>query len=220
MTEQTIAAAIATAQPPIVAVEQPAAPKVQTLATDLPPEALAARIQQAKDSARRELLAEFGAVDPAAIKAALEQARATEEAKKSDAQRLAELDLRVKAQSDALGVAVAQTASRITAEQKAAIDAIAGNDPVTWLRTHAALAPTWGQAAASVAPAAPAAPTAAPIITPPVQLATTAPIAPAPAPTNQTSAVDHAAVYASLDGNPFARAAYLERYGSACYPKT
>jgi hypothetical protein len=201
--------------PVVPAVVAPVVPPTVTVA-DLPPEALRQRLEQAAHAAQTKLLADLGIADVAEAKAAIAAQRAAAEAQKTDAEKLAALNLRVTAQESALTVAVSQAAKNITAEQKAAVDAIAGTDSVTWLRTYAALAPTWGGAPVPVVPVAPAAPAApaAPIIT------STAPAAPAPAPTNQTSPADHATVYASLKSNPFAAAAYLEKYGSACYPKT
>jgi hypothetical protein len=200
--------------PVVPAVVAPVVPPTVTVA-DLPPEALRQRLEQAAHAAQTKLLADLGIADVAEAKAAIAAQRAAAEAQKTDAEKLAALNLRVTAQESALVVAVAQAASKVTPEQKAAVDAIAGADPVTWLKTYAALAPTWGgsPAVAAVATATPAAPIA-PIIT------STAPAAPAPAPTNQTSPADHATVYASLKSNPFAAAQYLNKYGSACYPKT
>lgn len=203
---------------PTPAVQQ--TPPAQVVTVDaLPPEALSARLEQAKRSERAALLAELGITSPDEAKAAIAAHKAASEAAKSDAEKLAALNLRVTAQAEALTVAVSQAASKITPEQKAAVDAIAGQDPVIWLRTYAALTPTWGGPVTTAPPApvitTPAAPPAAPI------LASTAPPASAPTPTTQTTQPDHAAIYAQLKStNTFAAAQYLQKHGSACYPKT
>jgi hypothetical protein len=191
------------------------APTTVTVA-DLPPEALKQRLEQAAHAAQTKLLADLGIANVDEAKAAIAAQKAAAEAAKTDAEKLAALNLRVTAQAEALTVAVSQAASKITSEQKAAVDAIAGADAVAWLKTYAALAPTWGAApAATVADTPITAPAAAPI------LASTAPAAPAPAPTTQTSQPDHAAIYSSLQTtNRFAAAQYLQQHGSACYPKT
>lgn len=190
----------------------PAAKPAVTVA-DLPPEALAKRVDQAKNAARNELLAELGITDPAAAKAALKAHADALEAAKSRDLKLAELEVQVKAQNDALASSVGRVSAAITAEQKAAIDAIAGTDPAAWLRTYNALSPTWTTpapaAAAVAAVAAPAAP-------PPVSSTTAA--APAPSPAGNVSPPNHAIAYKRLSSeNPFAASIYLERHGDACY---
>lgn len=204
---------------PVVTPETPAKP--QTLATDLPPEALKARLDQAKETARRELLAELGVTDQAAVKAALDQAKATEESKKSDAQKLAELTARVTLQTEALMGVVERTKAGLTDEQKAAVTAIAGQDTALWLKTYNALAATWAKPAVST-PAAPAAPVAG--ATPPAVPAvpaSTAPTGGAPTPPSTTSPVDHSAVYQGLlQSNPFYAAGYLLQHPTAATKRT
>lgn len=204
-----------------VAPAVPQTPPAPVVTVDaLPPEALSARLEQAKRSERAALLAELGITSPDEAKAAIAAHKAASEAAKSDAEKLAALNLRVTAQAEALTVAVSQAASKITPEQKAAVDAIAGQDPVIWLRTYAALTPTWGVAPAPVVPTTPAITTPAAPPDAPI-LASTAPPASAPAPTIQTSQPDHVAIYTRLKAtNKFAAAQYLNRHGSACYPKT
>ena len=193
-------------------------PVVQVLATNLPPEALTARLDQAKRSAQKELLDSLGITDPAQAKAALDAAKAAEDAKKSNETRIAEQSLRLNSQEEGLAAAVETFAAGITPAQKAAVDAIAGQDKAAWLKAYRALAPTWNASTAPVAPAP--VPTTTPAA--PVVPASTAPAAPAPSPTSPTtSPTDHVARYASLKiTNPFAASTYLQRHGDACYPKT
>jgi hypothetical protein len=202
------------AQP--AAVVAPPVGKVVTV-DDLPPEALSKRIDQAKHAERTALLAELGIADPAEAKTAIAAHKAALEAAKTDAEKLASLNLTVANQAKALNVAVAQAASKITPEQKAAVDAIAGQDQVTWLNTYAALAPTWGTAALPVNPASLAAPTV-PVASVATTPTSTAPAAPAPAPTGTISPPNHATIYQSLTKtNPFAAAAYVNQHGDACF---
>lgn len=188
--------------PPVVV--QP--PKPHTTTDDLPPEALKARLEQAKSTARAELLAELGVADTDSAKAAIVAAKAADEAKKSDAQKLAELNTRVASYEEALGAAVAMAVAQITPEQKAVIDTIAGTDRSVWLRTYNAMVPIMAKATAP-------APTPAP--------PNTSPTTPAPpAISNNTSPPDHAAVYRKLQqDNPFAAARYLQQHGDQCAGK-
>lgn len=218
MTDPATAAPAIAAPAPVVP-ETPAA-KPQTLANDLPPEALALRIQQAKDSARRELLSELGVTDPNAAKAAIAASAAAAEAAKSDAEKLATANLRLAAYDAAIDVAVAQASREIDEKQRAAIDAIAGADKAAWLRTYGALAATWGKSAPAAAVAAIAEQVAPPA---PVVPATTTPVAVPPVPpTGASQPVDHAANYAALRmAHPFLAQQYADRFGAACYsPKS
>jgi hypothetical protein len=194
----------------------PPAAKPQVQASELPPEALSARLEQAKNSARAALLAELGVTDVDSAKSAVALARTAAEAAKSDAQKLAEAQAALTRQTEALAVAVAQAQSGLTDEQKAAVTAIAGQDQALWLKTFGALAPTWGKPALPVvpvaAPAAPVAPAAPPVAPPP---ATTAPLAPN-SPPSSTSPVNHRATYEALkQTNPFAAAGYLTSHPEA-----
>jgi hypothetical protein len=200
---------------PVVPVA-PVVPAVVTTA-DLPPEALSKRLEQAKHSAQTELLASWGVTDPAQVKSYIDAAKAAEEAKKTNETRLAEQGVKLSASEEGLTAAVDIFSASIKPEQKAAVDAIAGNDKTLWLKTYRAMAPTWGVAA----PVVTSAPIAAPPVAP-VAPTSTAPTAPAPSPTSvTTSPTDHVAVYASLKStNPFVASAYLQQHGDACYPKT
>jgi len=180
-------------------------------ASDLPPEALSKRLEQAKHAAQTELLKTLGITDVEEAKAALAAHVAQKEAAKTTEQKLAALELQAKTAAEALDTAVKQAVGRITPEQKAAVDAIAGDDKALWVKTYAAMSPTW-TTPASVATSAPAAPAA------PVVPATSAPAAPAPSPTGATSPPNHKARYAHLQTeNPFAAAAYLQKHGSDCF---
>ena len=208
------------------AAQPPAAAAPRVTVDDLPPEALSARLEQVRRAERAAFLAELGVTDPNEVKAALADAKAKAEAQKTDAEKLAALNLRVAAQSEALTVAVSQAARSITAEQKAAVDAIAGNDPAVWMKTYAALAPTWGASVTAQAAPAPAAaqPATQPQATTPAATsaatpASTSPSGGAPAPGAPTqSPVDHAAVRKQLQAiNPFAAARYANKFGDACF---
>jgi hypothetical protein len=202
------------AAPVVEAVEVPAvvtppAPPKTVATADLPPEALKQRLDQARHAKEVELLASLGIANIDEAKAAIAAHNAAKEAAKSDAEKLAALNLKVSAQADALNVAVAQVVAKITPEQKAAVDVLAGTDSAAWLKTYAALASTW------VVPVTPAADL--PTATPPLKTST-APNAPAPSPSGGTSPTNHAATYKALEAsNPFAAAAYSVKYGDACY---
>jgi hypothetical protein len=158
----------------------------------------------------------LGITDPAQAKAALDSLKAAEDAKKTDAEQLATLRMKTTSQEQALNVAIAQVTARITTEQKAAVDQIAGTDQALWLKTYGVLAPTWAAAIPAIA-------AATPIVAPAVPPApvSTAPIAPAPGPTTPTSPPDHVAVYARMKkDNPFAATAYFKQHGDACFSKT
>lgn len=197
-----------------------AAPPVAPVATrvttaDLPPEALAKRLEQAEHAAQTKLLKSLGITDVEEARTALAAHAAQKDAAKTIEQKLAALELQAKASAEALSLAVEQTAKKITPEQKAAIDALAGEDKASWMKLYAAMSPTW----AAPAPAATTTTTTALATSPaPTVPASSAPTAPAPAPTGKTSPPDHAARYKQLQNtNPFAAAAYLERHSAAIF---
>jgi hypothetical protein len=208
MTEVQGAPAQIAAIPSVVEQSTSVSPKTVTV-DDLPPEALRQRIEQAKRTAQTELLASLGIASVDDAKTAIAAHKAATEAAKTDAEKLATLNLRVTAQAEALNVAVSQAAAKMTPDQKAAVDLIAGNDQVTWLKTVAALSPTW----ATPVPATSAVPAAAqPLPT------STAPATPAPTSGAPPAAPNHAAVYKGLiAANPFAAARYADKYGDACF---
>jgi|GEM_PF-1656722 hypothetical protein len=212
-TENTAALPAAPTDTTITGTAPAAAPeKPRVQADQLPPDALSARLEQAKESARKALLAELGITDATEAKTAIADAAARKEAAKTADQRVAELSLQVANQTAALQVAVDHASKSITPEQRQAVDAIAGTDQALWLRTYGALAPTWG-----APPMAAPAPVATPHTPPP----NTAPTTPAPlANSNNTSPPDHAAVYQRLQQtNPFVAARYLQLHGDQCAGK-
>ena len=192
----------------------------QVTVADMPPEALSARLEQAKRSERSALLAELGVSDPAEAKAAIAAKRAAEESAKSDADKLAALNLTVAAQTRALTVAVNQAASQLKPEHKAVLDGIAGTDQARWLELYGQLAPTWS--AQTVQPQAAVVATTQPVVaikTPSAVVpATTSPTGGAPPPTGAQSPPNHAAVFAELNKvNPFAAQRYADKHGDACF---
>lgn len=184
------------------------------------PKWVAARLEQAKRVAATEVLRSIGAETPEQAKAAVERAKAAADAEKSAADKAAEATARAallqKERDDlhsTVGVYAAAQLSALTAEQRAAVVALAGDSPAAQLRTLDALRPTWtaalpaGNAPPPVAPAPVAAPLAAPANTAPPQGAP-----PAGAPPAQ---VDHLAVLKTLETtNPIRAARYRTTYAS------
>lgn len=204
----TTAPAAAPPAPPAAAAPAPAAaaPAAAAPADQSDPAWLEGRLARAKESERRAILNELGIDDPIKAKAALAAAKAAEEANKSSEQRAAELAAKLgttQAEAERLRGIASEHAGRmmavLTDEQKAAVVAIAGDDPAAQLRTIGALAPTWAKQAAPTTDAAPAAP----------KPATTAPAAAAPAAVSPGSPPDHKSTYSQLrHSNPFEAAAY------------
>jgi hypothetical protein len=174
------------------------------------PNWLRPRLAREVETARRALLAELGVTDPAAAKAAIADANAAAEAKKSAEQRALEASQRLTAEQGEtarLRAITQEHAARmigvLTPAQQAAVRELSPDtDPAGQLRAIGVLGPTWAAAAAaSVAPAAATTTVPAP--------ATTAPAATAPAGGVSTSEPDHKAVYRTTrTTNPFAAAAY------------
>ncbi len=191
--------ASATATAALVAQPAPTAPLED-------PSWLKDRLERATAAAEKAVLAKLGISDTEKAKAALEAAKIAEEANKSAEQKAAEYAAQLtseRARSEKLMAVATEHSARmmagLSAEQQAAVRAIAGDDPATQLRTIGALTPTWAKSAAEVQAAVEAA-------TPP---ATTAPPPNAPAPTSAGSPPDHRAVYAQMKStNPFESAAY------------
>ena len=204
------AGAVAPAAPstPVLApAPAPAAPAVAPPSAD--PEWLNGRIAQAKQSAQAELLKSLGVQNVDDVKAAIASANAKAEAEKTAETRAAELKSRLDAETARAGEqgkVIAEFAGRqmgvLTAEQKSAVMAIAGDDAGAQLRAIAALQPTW------------AAPTA--VVTPPA--VDTAPGHTAPSATNPGSPPNHRAAYeAAQKTNPFAAAEYGLRHQDEVY---
>jgi hypothetical protein len=155
------------------------------------------RLEQAERAAERKVLERLGVTDIDAASKAIQAAKAVEEANKSAEQKAAELAAKLTAQqteAERLAAVTREHAGRmlgvLTAEQQAAVKAIAGEDPAKQLQAITALGPTWSSTPAPPAPvntAPPAGPPAAEPNSPP----------------------DHRAVYESERAkNPFAAAAY------------
>lgn len=195
-TENTPAAAAVVATPPV----EPSKPHVP--ASALPDDALKARIDAAKATGRNELLKELGVTDPTQLKTALDSIKATEEARKTETEKFAELSTKEKLAQARLAVldqavtSVWETEStKLTPEQMKAVTDIAGDDVAMQVRTMNALRPTWG---------AKSAPESTAVTNP----ANTAPIPNAP-PTTTVSPTDKKAVYAGLKAkNPIIAANY------------
>jgi hypothetical protein len=167
------------------------------------------------------VLRAIGAETPEAAADAVKRARAAADAEKTAAQQAAEAQQRaatLQKERDDLHTTVGTVAtaqlSALTAEQRAAVTAIAGDNPAAQLRTIAALRPTWTVVAppapaAAPAPAAPA-PAAPP---PPAPPANTAPQAGAPPAGSPPAVTDHLAVLKGLEStNPIRAARYRTTY--------
>ena len=234
-TEATPAAAAPVAAPAPLPVA-PAAPPPAIAAPAAPPPApapvadaadpgdgslpkwVAARLEQAKRSAAADVLRTIGAETPEAAADAVKRARAAAEAEKTAAQQAAEAQARaatLQKERDDLHTTVGTYAtaqlSALTAEQRAAVTAIAGDNPAAQLRTIAALRPTWTMVAPPAPVAAPAAPPAP--VAPPAPPANTAPQAGAPPAGAPPAVTDHLAVLKGLEStNPIRAARYRTTY--------
>jgi hypothetical protein len=189
----------------------PEKPRVK--ADDLPPEALKARLDSAKEAARRELLSELGVADPKDAKAALAELKTRREAELSELERA---NVRVKelegkaAMADAFGTVITNRATAelaaLNEKARAFVTAEAGADPAKQLATIDRL-----RATGLLETAAPAVtPASAPAATAP---ATTAPRPAAPPEAGRVTQADARATYERLQTeNPFAAAAFAERH--------
>lgn len=117
-------------------------------------------IGQRLERERTKMLKDLGVESLDDAKKALEQVRAVEEQKKSDAQKRGELESTLKtereekkAMADALGAYAKSQMGSLTDAQREAVAAVAGDDPAKQLKTIEALKPTWASAAAPAAPA-------------------------------------------------------------------
>lgn len=201
----------------------PAAPdaKPHTAAADLPPEALKARLDSAKEAARRELLTELGVSDPKDVKASLAELKTRRDAEKTESERLAarvaELEGKAAKAEHATQVAARRAAAELaslTDAQRAYVAKAAGDDPLRQLETIDTLRETGLLTAPPAVPAPAQTPGAAPAAAPPTPPATTAPTAGAPPPSGTVSPVDHKATFDSLrKSNPVVAAAYARRHG-------
>jgi hypothetical protein len=190
--------------------------------------------KEAEANARKALLAELGVDDPAVLKKLADEDKKRTEERKSLEQRAAERETALKAKDDrnreleesVKSYAEGQLAG-LTEQQKAAVIAVAGNDPPKQLKAIEALRPTW----AMVAPVAPtavpngAAPAnaAPPVVQPPAAkpAAATAPSPNAPPPAGVSVVPNHLEVYTAMTSDPksphyapFSAAEYYGRYGA------
>lgn len=171
------------------------------------------RLEQAKASVLKELGVDN--IDDA--KKAFAELKAKQDAAKSDAEKAADFRTKFEAQqaeNKKLADAVAEYAGRqmlgLSAEQQAAVKAIAGDDAAQQIKAITALSPTWA-AKRDAEPLATSGTAVAPAFVP----VTTAPAPSAPSGT-VTSPPDHRAVYVELRAsNPFAAAAYAEAHPEA-----
>lgn len=171
---------------PAVPTPAPAAPTPATQSDDrAEPHWLAARLQRTEEAARKALLKDLGVEDPKDAKKALADYKARIEAEKSELQKANERAASNEAAAKERDIYRAKVESWAKAEfdglsegQKAAIERLAGDDPLKRAEAIELLRPTWASAAPAVgapAAAAPAAPAA------PAPIAAPANIAPPPA---------------------------------------
>lgn len=204
MSDQIPGPAPAEPTQPAATPAEPVKPSVP--ASALPEDALSARIAAAKATGKNELLKELGVTDPAQLKAALDSIKAAEEAKKTEAEKLAghlaELERTKATLADATAAIEsvwATESTKLTAEQLAAVDALGGQSSAAKVRALNLLRPTWVTPTAP--PQAPAAPPA-----------TTSPAPNAP-PTTTISPTDPKARHADLLAkNPVAAANYAAQH--------
>ena len=173
-----------------------------------PPEA--PKVVEAKPDPLKATLAELlGNVTPERLREILTTGKAAEEARKTDAEKAAaakaEAELH-RTEATALRALVDAQAKAALAglseAQRAAVKAVAGEDPAKVLQTVEAMRATWSKTEPPVAPAGNSAPNPS-----------------APSPTQPTPAVDHKSKYQALEQvNPFAAAAYLAQHRRDIYP--
>jgi hypothetical protein len=168
---------------PAAATPAPSAPVVAPKADDFQredkePAWLPERLARERTAGIKDALKTLGVEDIKDAKAALDAHKASEEAKKTETEKLrAERDAlspkakRVTELEAIISERATLEVAALTDAQKAAVARIAGDDPGAQLRAIDALKPTWATT--------PVAPSAAPIPKP----ATTSPTAAAPAPT-------------------------------------
>lgn len=201
-----------TTDPPAAPIAPTAAPPATTAnpaQVNMSSDILKSRLDEAASSARAKLLKELGFDKPEDAKAAIAAAKAAEDAKKTETERLtaqiAELTPQAQRAKDLEAVVKARAESELaslTDAQRAAVVALGGEDHAAQLRAITALRPTW----AASPPSAP---------TPPTPPAPTAPNGAPPAPSSP-GATNHLAVWESLQKtNPVEAARYLVRNRAA-----
>lgn len=171
---------------PAVAPTPPAAPAAPIPAPQTDegkePHWLPDRLRRTEEAARKALLRELGVEDPKDAKKALADYKARVEAEKSELQKAQERAAALEATAKQAEVYKAKVETwakaefdKLTESQKAAVERLAGDDPLKRADAIEVLRPTWAVAVPAQAPAA--APTAAP-----------APAAPPPVPAPATIA--------------------------------
>ncbi len=213
--ENTAPSAEGTATPAV-----PQSPTQPAPAQEQEPNWLPMRLAQAKRSAETELLKSLGVADVEAARAALTAAKKLEDEKKSEIQRLTDAAAALKPLADKAPelekrlVKIADSAlAGLTAEQRAAVESLIGDDKTRALDVIDTLRPTWAAAAKAQAEAE----AEAKAKTKPAPATTTAAGA---APTGQSAgSVDHRAVYESLTKtSPYQAAQYLLAHKLEIYP--
>jgi hypothetical protein len=186
-------------QPPPPAAVAPTAPAAPVAPTpEVDPQWLPKRLERERAAA----LKAAGFDSPEAARAAADAIKAKADADKSAEQRANEaaaLAASEKARADSLLAVTKEHAARmmvgLTPEQKAAVDALAGDDPAKQLQAITTLAPTW----AKNAPPAPPAPQPG---------ATTAPPAGAPNGNTPPPSDERGQYESARSSNPFAAASF------------
>lgn len=236
------AATPAATQPTTAPVATPTVPATPPAEVQMTSAQLKARLDEtstkAAAKARDELLKELG-TDAAGAKAAVARAKELEDAQKSEIEkamaRATKAEVRAKRADDleeiiAGRLIVEETA--LTDAQRAAVAAVAGDDPALRLKTITALRPTWAVAAppapivvpVATPPVVVPAAVATPVVVPPVTATPAAPPAPlaapvstmpsgtAPAPTS-VAPTDHLRILGEHEkANPFYAAAYAHQF--------
>lgn len=208
---------------PVVSGAQPADPNAPP---PQEPNWLKPRLGQAENAGRKSVFAALNVKDEAEAKALVEKARQTEEAQKTELQKAQDRNKELEARAaratvleDTVKRRVETELAGLTDAQKAAVAAVAGDDPARTLATIDALKPTWIAAAPL-----PAAPTPAPSLAVPPAPGATPPATTSPPPTAPGSAPgsppNHKAEWESLKAkNPHAAALYLNKHVNDIYPR-
>jgi len=197
------------------------------------PAQLKERLDESRVAGEKALAAQLG-VPVEEAKKLIADAKARDDANKSEVQRLTEQLAAAQAKSARLGVLEETVTGRAAVEfgalsdvQKAAVETIAGSDPAARLKTIDALKPSWAAAqkvaddtaqvakAAADKAAADAAAEAAKKAPVPAG-ATTAPASPPPPPAQPGTPTNHLAVWESLKAsNPVAAGMYRSKHDAA-----
>jgi len=192
------------------------------------PAQLKERLDESRVAGEKALAAQLG-VPVEEAKKLIADAKARDDANKSEVQRLTEQLAAAQAKSARLGVLEETVTGRAAVEfgalsdvQKAAVETIAGSDPAARLKTIDALKPSWAAAqkvaddTAQVAKAAADAAAEAAKKAPVPAGATTAPASPPPPPAQPGTPTNHLAVWESLKAsNPVAAGMYRSKHDAA-----